>query len=105
LALDDIVDLAEIYIIRLNLADNVVFLTQVLDLLLDLSQEASAVVVDPIYSLPLLLIKHSAGSLDSLRTTSTSKGNKFFPQLFPNFSLLEIKNNYALAKLAIIIKP
>lgn len=101
LALDDIVDLAKILSLDLNLADNVVFLTKVLDLLLELSQEASAVVVDPIYSLPLLVNKaQRAGALIRLEQYQQAK-EQILPQLFPNFSLLEIKNNYALAKLAI----
>ncbi len=101
LAIDDILDLAEILSLDLNLADNLVFLTQVLHLLLELSQEVSGVVFDPIYSLPLLVNKaHSAGTLIRLEQHQHQEAQAL-PQLFPNFSLLEVKNNYALAKLAI----
>jgi len=100
LALDDIVDLANILSLDLSLDDNLLFLNQVLHLLLELSQEASAVVFDPIYSLPLLNFKaKNTGVLIRLEQHQQAELNAL-PQLFPNFSLLEIKNNYALAKLA-----
>lgn len=101
LALDDVVDLANILSLDLNLVDNLAFLTKVLNLLLELSQEVSAIVVDPIYSLPLLGSKaHQAGAIIRLEQHQ-ELDVQALPQLFPNFSLMEIKNNYALAKLAI----
>ena len=101
LALDDIIDLAGILSLDLALDDNLHFLTQVLHLLLELSQEASAVVFDPIYSLPLIAqkAKHT-GALIRLEQHQQVEA-QVIPQLFPNFSLIEIKNNYALAKLAL----
>jgi len=101
LALDDILGLSQILSLDLSLNDNLVFLTRVLNLLLELSQEASAIVFDPIYSLPLIAYKaKNAGALIRLEQHQ-EVDVQAIPQLFPNFSLLEIKNNYALAKLAI----
>lgn len=101
LALDDVLSLSQILSLDLSLNDNLVFLTKVLHLLLELSQEASAVVFDPIYSLPLIAYKaKNVGALIRLEQHQ-DLDPQLVPQLFPNFSLLEIKNNYALAKLAI----
>jgi tagatose-1,6-bisphosphate aldolase len=101
LALDDILSLSQILSLDLSLNDNLIFLTKVLNLLLELSREASGIVFDPIYSLPLISYKaKNAGALIRLEQHQ-DLDVQAIPQLFPNFSLLEIKNNYALAKLAI----
>jgi tagatose-1,6-bisphosphate aldolase len=100
LALDDIADLSKILSLDLSLNDNLLFLTQLLHLLLELSEEASGVVFDPIYSLPLMSYKASNTGVLIRLEQHQQYDAQLIPQLFPNFSLLEIKNNYALAKLA-----
>lgn len=101
LALDDILDLSKILSLDLSLNDNLVFLEKILISLLELSQEVSGVVIDPIYSLPLINYKaKNVGILLRLEQHQVFS-NEEIPKLFPNFSLLEIKNNYALVKLAL----
>ncbi|HNV44992.1 hypothetical protein KBB59_00385 [Candidatus Woesebacteria bacterium] len=101
LALDDIAELSQLLSLDLSLQDNVLFLSKLLYLLVELSQEASGLVVDPIYSLPL--INHKAKNTGILLRLEQHQypAPHAVPQLFPHFSLLEVKNNYALAKLAI----
>ena len=48
LALDDIAELSQLLSLDLSLQDNVLFLSKLLYLLVELSQEASGLVVDPI---------------------------------------------------------
>jgi tagatose-1,6-bisphosphate aldolase len=99
LAFDDVLALSEVLSLDLSLTDNLSFLEQIFLLLLELSQEATGLVVDPIYSLALLSHKpKNVGALIRLEQHQTIE-SQAIPQLFPNFSLLEIKNNYALAKL------
>jgi tagatose-1,6-bisphosphate aldolase len=101
LALDDVLSLSETLSLDLSLTDNLSFLEQIYLLLLELSQEVTGLVVDPIYSLPLLAHKPSdVGALVRLEQHQLVEAQDI-PQLFPNFSLLEIKNNYALAKLGL----
>lgn len=101
LALDDIVELSQLLSLDLSLQDNLLFLSKLLHLLMELSQEATGLVVDPIYSLPLVSSKaKNTGVLIRLEQHQEQTAQAV-PQLFPNFSLLEVKNNYALAKLAI----
>ncbi len=101
LALDDIAELSQLLSLDLSLEANLLFLSKLLYLLVELSQEVSGLVVDPIYSLPL--INHKAKTTGILLRLEQHQypTPHAVPQLFPNFSLLEIKNNYALAKLAI----
>ncbi len=101
LALDDIAELSQILSLDLSLQDNLLFLSKLLYLLVELSQEVSGLVVDPIYSLPM--INHKAKNTGVLIRLEQHQYpvTQAIPQLFPNFSLLEVKNNYALAKLAL----
>lgn len=101
LALDDIAELSQILSLDLSLQDNLFFLSKLLYLLVELSQEVSGLVVDPIYSLPM--INHKAKNTGVLIRLEQHQYpvTQAIPQLFPNFSLLEVKNNYALVKLAI----
>jgi tagatose-1,6-bisphosphate aldolase len=101
LAFDDISELSQILSLDLSLQDNLLFLNKLLHLLVELSQEVTGLVVDPIYGLPVITYKaKNTGVLIRLEQHQDSDA-QVVPQLFPNFSLLEIKNNYALAKLAI----
>ncbi len=101
LALDDALSLSEVLSLDLSLTDNLSFLEQVLLLLMELSKEVTGIVVDPIYSLALLSSKpKNVGALIRLEQHQLIEAQDI-PQLFPNFSLLEIQNNYALAKLSL----
>jgi tagatose-1,6-bisphosphate aldolase len=69
--------------------------------LLELSKEVTGLVVDPIYSLTFLNHKpKDVGALIRLEQHQSIEP-RLIPQLFPNFSLLEVKNNYAIAKLSL----
>jgi len=102
LAFDEISELSQSLNLDLNLSDHLEFLERILRLLFELSPEASALVLDPIYTLALL---PSLGQLNArcgilLRLEQHLAFNaEQIPSLFPNFSLYEVKNNYALAKL------
>lgn len=99
LALDRNRELAELLGLDLQLPDNVDLLTQVNQLLLNLSKEVTGIVVEPIYSLDLLAQKApQAGALLSLAQDKIVLPESL-PALFPNFSLEEAANNYAVAKL------
>lgn len=106
LSLDGSPALAEQLALDLSLLDNLEVLHQVNSLLVKtLSAESSALVVDPIYTLDLLAAKstHSAALI-------RLEQNKEFlptqmPELWPDFSLEEIKNNYAAAKLSLFYHP
>ena len=105
LELDRSTALAELLSLDLSLPENLEFIQRVNELLLELSRETTALVFDPVYSLSLISEKEgSAGSLIRLEQ------NKEFlpdvvPELFPDFSLEEIKNNYSLVKLEIFYHP
>jgi len=99
LAIDEVRVLSDLLNLDLSLADNNEFLMQILSLLMELLPEASGLVMDPIYGLPLLSKKSAkAGVLLRLSQDQSVEADNL-PQLFPNFSLQEVKNNYALAKL------
>ena len=105
LALDQVLSLAELLSLDLSLPDNLEFLEQLQALILELSQEATGVVFDPVYTFPLINQKEGqSGVLIRLE-----QHQKFLPEqlpiLFPNFSLEELKNNYALAKLELNYSP
>lgn len=104
LALDEINELSQSLSLDLSLADNVDFLQRVLTLLFELTPEASGLVLDPVYTLPLLPaakdLNSRAGILLRLAQHQAVAPEQV-PALFPNFSLYEVKNNYALAKLTL----
>ena len=99
LAFDEVSQLSQLLQLDLSLADNLEFLNQVLVLLLELSPEVSALVLDPIYTLPLITHKTADQGVLLRINTHQAVAAEQLPALFPHFSLPEVKNNYALAKL------
>ncbi|AKM81129.1 MAG: hypothetical protein UT13_C0001G0168 [Candidatus Pacebacteria bacterium GW2011_GWF2_38_9] len=105
LELDNNRDLAQSLGLDLSLSDNVELLDQINQQLLFLSKEVTGVIFDPIYTFKLLAQKASTtGALIRLEQDKENMPNSM-PLLFPNFSLEEISNNYALAKLELNYHP
>ncbi len=99
LELDRNRELAESVGLDLSLPDNLAILDAINRQLLTLSQEVTGVIFDPIYTHQLLADKAAtAGALLRLEQDKLLAPEEL-PALFPNFSLEEIANNYALAKL------
>ncbi len=99
LELDNNRQLAESLGLDLTLSDNLELLDAVNNQLLTLSKEVTGVIFDPIYTFKLLSKKaNNAGALLRLEQDKENLPDSL-PLLFPNFSLEEISNNYALAKL------
>lgn len=106
LSLDQSPKLAELLSLDLTLLDNLEILRQINQLLVkQLSSEVSALVVDPVYSLEFL----SEKSVKSAALIRLEQNREFLPnqvpELFPDFSLEEVKNNYAVAKLTLFYHP
>ena len=97
--------LAEQLSLDLSLPENLEFINRINELLLELSKEVTALVFDPVYSFPLLAKKD--GQAASLIRLEQNKGflPTELPELFPDFSLEEIRNNYSLAKLELSYHP
>jgi tagatose-1,6-bisphosphate aldolase len=99
--LDNNLELAELLGLDLSLTDNLQILEKVHEYLISLQTQLTGIILDPIYSFHLL----GAGQLQKticLRLEQDkSVTDEELPSLFPNFSLEEIKNNYALVKLAL----
>ncbi|MBU1033495.1 hypothetical protein KKI22_00910 [Patescibacteria group bacterium] len=105
LELDNNRDLAQSLGLDLSLSDNVELLDQINQQLLLLSKEVTGVIFDPIYTFKFLTQKAgAAGALIRLEQDKENMPNSM-PLLFPNFSLEEISNNYALAKLELNYHP
>lgn len=103
--LDNNVQLAELLGLDLSLADNVQILEQIHTYLAALHTQATGVILDPIYSFHLL----GSGQLQKGVCLRLEQDRPLvddgMPSLFPNFSLEEVKNNYALVKLALTYHP
>jgi len=83
----------------LSSTEDIQLLDEVNSQLLTLSKEVTGVIFDPIYTFKFLPKKaKQAGALLCLEQDRENLPNSM-PVLFPNFSLEEISNNYALAKL------
>lgn len=105
LELDNNRVLAESLGLDLSLSDNVELLDTINKKLLFLSKEVTGVIFDPIYTFGLLSQKaKSTGALIRLEQDRENLPDSM-PLLFPNFSLEEISNNYALAKLELNYHP
>ncbi len=105
LELDNNRQLAESLGLDLSLQDNVEILEEISRQLLTLSKEVTGVIFDPIYTFPLLSEKaKNVGALLRLEQDRENLPDSM-PLLFPNFSLEEISNNYALAKLELNYHP
>jgi len=103
--LDRTPNLAELLSLDLSLPANLEFLEEINKLILDLSKEATALLFDPVYSLPLIADKDKkSGSLIRLEQNKEFLPNNL-PELFPDFSLEEVKNNYSLVKLELFYHP
>ena len=105
LELDNNRQLAEILGLDLTLSDNIEILDEINSQILKLSKEVSGVIFDPIYTFKFLAEKaKQAGAL--IRLEQDKEVLPYNPPLlFPNFSLEEISNNYALAKLELNYHP
>lgn len=89
----------------LSLPDNIELLDAINEQILSLSKEVSGVIFDPIYTFKFL--DQKAKRTGSLLRLEQDRENLPYnsPLLFPNFSLEEISNNYALAKLELNYHP
>lgn len=109
LELDNNLQLAESLGLDLSLMDNLQALQELHRRLSTLLPEATGLVVDPIYSFHLLAhaaLKNGRQQGVALRLEQDKPQLPTeLPALFPNFSLEEIKNNYALVKLALTYHP
>lgn len=105
LELDNNRQLAESLGLDLTLSNNMDLLDEINSQILKLSKEVSGVIFDPIYSFKF--IDQKAESASVLIRLEQDKENLPYnsPPLFPNFSLEEISNNYALAKLELNYHP
>jgi tagatose-1,6-bisphosphate aldolase len=105
LELDNNRALAETLGLDLSMSDNVELLDEINRQLLTLSKEVTGVIFDPIYTFKLLTNKdQKTGALLRLEQDKENLPDSM-PLLFPNFSLEEISNNYALAKLELNYNP
>ena len=105
LELDNNRQLAEALGLDLTLPDNLVLLHQVHTFLLKLAQEVNGVIFDPIYTFDFLAQKAQRNvALIRLEQDRESLPDQL-PLLFPNFSLEEVSQNYALAKLELNYHP
>lgn len=105
LELDNNRQLAESLGLDLFLQDNIEILEEISRQLLTLSREVTGVIFDPIYTFGLLSQKSkNVGALIRLEQDRENLPDSM-PLLFPNFSLEEISNNYALAKLELNYHP
>lgn len=105
LELDNNRVLAENLGLDLSLSDNVELLDEINHRLLGLSKEVTGVIFDPIYTFKFLSEKSKeAKALICLEQDKENLPDSM-PLLFPNFSLEEISNNYALAKLELNYHP
>lgn len=97
--------LAESLRLDLSLQDNLEILEEINRQLLILSKETTGVIFDPIYTFKFLAAKaKNCGALLRLEQDKENLPDSL-PLLFPNFSLEEISNNYALAKLELNYNP
>lgn len=105
LELDNNRQLAEDLGLDLSLPDNIELLDTINEQILSLSKEVSGVIFDPIYTFKFL--DQKAKQTGTLLRLEQDRENLPYnsPLLFPNFSLEEISNNYALAKLELNYHP
>jgi tagatose-1,6-bisphosphate aldolase len=107
LELDQAPRLAESLSLDLSLDSNVQLITQLLKhIITATSQHVSGLVIDPIYSLePSQHKAKQAGLLSRLSVLRDEVDPLAVPSLFPNWSIADISNNYALAKLELYYHP
>jgi tagatose-1,6-bisphosphate aldolase len=96
--------LAESLGLDLSLADNLELLREINRRLLVLSTEVPGIIFDPIYSFDLMTQVQKNVAILRLEQDKENLESSL-PLLFPNFSLEEISNNYALAKLELYYHP
>jgi tagatose-1,6-bisphosphate aldolase len=105
LELDHNRHLAENLGLDLNLPDNIQLLDEINTYILQLSKEVTGVIYDPIYTFKFLSKNDKKiGTLIRLVLDKETLPVSL-PALFPYFSLEEISNNYALAKLELNYSP
>lgn len=105
LALDHNRELAELLGLDLQLPDNLEVLNQVNQSLFALSQATTGVILEPVYTLALLAQQPTPAALLIALEQDKEVLPENLPLLFPNFSLEEIANNYAAAKLSLNYYP
>lgn len=96
--------LAESLGLDLSLTDNLELLKEINRRLLVLSKEVTGVIFDPIYTFDLMTEMQDVAAILRLEQDKENLETSL-PLLFPNFSLEEISNNYALAKLELNYHP
>lgn len=105
LELDNNRHLAKSLGLDLTLQDNIQLLDEINGYILQLSKEVTGVIYDPIYTFKFLSQNNKkASTLIRLEQDKETLPDSL-PLLFPNFSLEEISNNYALAKLELNYHP
>ncbi|MGD9129882.1 MAG: hypothetical protein PVJ09_05340 [Candidatus Woesebacteria bacterium] len=99
--------LAEKLGLDLSIADNLKFLDQVnQSLVSELSAQASGVVLDPVYTFPLINKKSdNCGLIFRLEKLETEVDPVAVASLIPDWGVELIRNNYALAKLELFYHP
>lgn len=105
LELDNNRNLAESLGLDLTLQDNVQLLDEINNYILRLSKEVTGVIYDPIYTFKFLSQNNKQTSALIRLEQDKETLPDGLPLLFPNFSLEEISNNYALAKLELNYHP
>lgn len=105
LELDNNRHLAESLGLDLTLQDNIQLLDEINGYILQLSKEVTGVIYDPIYTFKFLSQNNKKTSALIRLEQDKETLPDSLPLLFPNFSLEEISNNYALAKLELNYHP
>lgn len=105
-ALDEAYALADLLGLSLSEPSNEASLNEVLTSLLDLyRQQATGIVVDPVYSLPLLKEDEDNAAL-LVRLEKTQPPDPLaVPQLTKNWGIEDIRNMYGMAKLELYYHP
>jgi len=99
--------IADLLGLDLTTQNAVIIVRQILNqLILNLSPQSSGVLVDPIYGFDFLESKASkVGTILRLEQVSSETDPLNIPTLIPNWSIDDIKNNYALAKMELYYHP
>jgi tagatose-1,6-bisphosphate aldolase len=108
LELDRVSQLASALGLTLNEPSNVPLFQQGLGAVLsNLAPQASGLVLEPEYGLPLISSQAKTGGLAlALDTASSDEVDPLqLPQLLPNWGVVAIKNNFAMAKVTLYYHP
>lgn len=106
LALDEVYALTESLGLLLTEESNLKNLTALLARFLSIyTEHTTGIVLDPVYSLPLIEYKHENSGL-ILRIEQEEEQNPLgLPKLPPQWGIQDIRNNYGVAKLELLYHP